>query len=92
MPFHHQHHILFGLDIILGFLPTVIAQALIPTLGTILHQSTTLIPHLSAMKLKGIVTRKSKTSAIISRDTVVLSTVTRTAHHKCSFHDTLHPS
>mgnify|MGYP006877412630 CR=1 FL=1 len=40
-------------------IPITIAHALMKNLGTRLHQSTTLIPHRSAIKLNGIVTIKS---------------------------------
>jgi hypothetical protein len=40
-------------------IPTVIAQILIPTLGTRFDNRTTLTPHLSATKLNGMVTTKS---------------------------------
>jgi hypothetical protein len=39
--------------------PTTTAQMLIQNLGTKLHHSTTLTPHLSATKLNGTVTMKS---------------------------------
>jgi hypothetical protein len=65
VPWSNQHRDTYQACINIVFLPTAIAQMLMPTRGTRFHQSTTLIPHLSAMKLNGIVTRKSVTKQSI---------------------------